>query len=231
MNTLRACNLGALVKAGFDAFASCPLRLARRIELSPPLPQAEDVGKGGPQRAYPQPTALADADIIIENFRPNGVYEAACGQSFLLSASKRDLLRLGRVEGLEGVADVPKNEPSSFLANVIGKATADKRPLSFNEAGGGAAVCEIIAAIRSGHSRIAVGSPGAEQGSSSFSTFHDHPGEHLVTQVDHYTRPENRKNRTTPPAEKYGASPRLSSTGAATPRSRNRNGVLLDGRK
>lgn len=139
----------------------------------------------------------------------NRFYETACGRSLVLSASEHDLPRLGRVEGLEGVADVPKGELTSFLANAIGKVNAEKWVSKFNEANVGAAICDSIAAIRSGHSRIADGSPGTEQGSYSFSTFRDHPSGRVVTQVDHCAvRSAIGKIYTLPPAEKYGASTR-----------------------
>ncbi|MGY3372023.1 crotonobetainyl-CoA:carnitine CoA-transferase CaiB-like acyl-CoA transferase [Bradyrhizobium sp. GM2.4] len=136
-------------------------------------------------------------------------YKTASGRNLLLSASERDLPRLGQVEGLQGIADVPKDELTSFLANAIAKASAEQWISRFNEADVGAAICESIAAIRSGHSRLADGTPGIEQGSYAFSTFRDHPSRRAVTQVDHYAiRTAVGKIYALPPAEKYGASTR-----------------------
>lgn len=137
------------------------------------------------------------------------LYETSSGRSLLLSALEGDLPRFARVEGLEGLADVPKEDRSSFLARAIGKASAEEWLSRFNAADIGAAICENFAAIRSANSRLADGALGTEQGSYSFSIFRDHPSGHAVTQVDPYAiRSAIGKVYVLPPAEKYGASTR-----------------------
>ncbi|MGY3463472.1 crotonobetainyl-CoA:carnitine CoA-transferase CaiB-like acyl-CoA transferase [Bradyrhizobium sp. LM6.11] len=139
----------------------------------------------------------------------NRFYTTASGRTLLLSASERDLPRVEGVDRLQGVADVPKEELAAFLANAIAKDSAENWIAAFNKAGVGAAICESIAAIRSGHSRLADGAPGTEQGSYAFSAFRDHPSGHVVTQVDHYgVRSTIGKIYALPPAEQYGASTR-----------------------
>ncbi|MGY4485412.1 crotonobetainyl-CoA:carnitine CoA-transferase CaiB-like acyl-CoA transferase [Bradyrhizobium sp. LM3.2] len=56
----------------------------------------------------------------------NRFYTTASVRSLLLSASERDLPRLERIKGLEGVVDVPKEELTDFLAKAIAKASAEK---------------------------------------------------------------------------------------------------------
>ncbi|MGY4343105.1 crotonobetainyl-CoA:carnitine CoA-transferase CaiB-like acyl-CoA transferase [Bradyrhizobium sp. LM2.9] len=90
----------------------------------------------------------------------NRFYTTASVRSLLLSASERDLPRLERIKGLEGVVDVPKEELTDFLAKAIAKASAEKWVSQFHEVGVGAAICESIAAIRSENSRLASGDPG-----------------------------------------------------------------------
>ncbi|MGY3079503.1 crotonobetainyl-CoA:carnitine CoA-transferase CaiB-like acyl-CoA transferase [Bradyrhizobium sp. LM6.10] len=139
----------------------------------------------------------------------NRFYTTASVRSLLLSASERDLPRLERIKGLEGVVDVPKEELTDFLAKAIAKASAEKWVSQFHEVGVGAAICESIAAIRSENSRLASGDPGIEQGSYAFSTLRDHPSGHVVTQADHCAiRSAVGKIYALPPAEKYGASTR-----------------------
>ncbi|UPJ26319.1 CoA transferase [Bradyrhizobium sp. CW1] len=136
-------------------------------------------------------------------------FYTASDRSLLLSASERDLPRLEGVARLQGVADVPKEELTAFLAHAIAKDSAENWISAFNTAGVGAAICESIAAIRSGHSRLADGAPGTEQGSYAFSIFRDHPSGHVLTQVDHYAvRSTVGKVYALPPAEQYGASTR-----------------------
>lgn len=137
------------------------------------------------------------------------LYETASGRSLLLSAFERDLPRFARIEGLEGLIDVPKVDRASFLAKAFGKASAEEWLSRFNAADIGAAICENIAGIRSANSRLADGAPGTEQGSYSFSMFLDHPSGHAVTQVDPYAiRSAVGKVHALSSAEKYGASTR-----------------------
>lgn len=137
------------------------------------------------------------------------LYETASGRSLLLSAAEGDLPRFAWVEGLRELVDMPKETRTSFLASSIGKASAEEWLSRFNAADIGAAICENMAAIRSVNSRPANGTPGTEQGSYSFSIFHDHPSGHAVTQVDPYAiRSAVGKVYTLSPAEKYGASTR-----------------------
>lgn len=137
------------------------------------------------------------------------LYETTSGRTILLSASERDLPRFERVEGLEALAEVPKEDRGSFLAKAIGKASAEEWWSRFNAADIGAAICEDIQTIRSANSRRSDGAPGTDQGSYSFSIFHDHPSGHVVTQIDPYAvRSAVGKTYALPPAEKYGTSTR-----------------------
>ncbi|WP_342710004.1 CoA transferase [Bradyrhizobium sp. B124] len=137
------------------------------------------------------------------------LYETSSGSSLMLSAVAGDLPRLARVEGLEGLADVSKEDRSSFLAMAIRKASAEDWLSRLNAADIAAAICENIDAIRSANSRPADGASGTEQDSYSFSTDHDHPSGHAVTQVDPYAiRSAVGKVYSLSPAEKYGASTR-----------------------
>ncbi|MCP1835638.1 crotonobetainyl-CoA:carnitine CoA-transferase CaiB-like acyl-CoA transferase [Bradyrhizobium sp. USDA 4532] len=137
------------------------------------------------------------------------LYQTASGSSLLLSAFEDDLARFVRVEGLERLADVPKEERDSFLVTTIGKVSAKEWLSRFIAADIGAAICENIAALLSANSRPADGTSGVEQGSYSFSIFRDHPSGHAVTQVDPYAvRSAVGKIYALSPAEKYGASTR-----------------------
>lgn len=137
------------------------------------------------------------------------LYETASGRILMLSSFEGDLARFARVEGLEGLSDVPKEDRASFLAKAIGKASAEEWWSRFNAAEIGAAICEDVEAIRLANSRPADSTPGTEQGSYSFSIFRDHPSGHAVTQVDPYAiRSAVGKVYTPSCAEKYGASTR-----------------------
>ncbi|NOJ44575.1 carnitine dehydratase [Bradyrhizobium sp. WSM 1791] len=137
------------------------------------------------------------------------LYQTASGRSLLLSALEGDLPRLAQVEGLEGLAGVPKVDRASFLAKAIAKISAEQWLSRFNAADIGAAICEDIAAIRSASSRPADGTLGTEQGSYSFSTCRDHPSGRAVTQVDPYAiRLAVGKIYALDAAKKYGASTR-----------------------
>lgn len=137
------------------------------------------------------------------------LYETASGRTLLLSALERDLPRFAEVHGLEGLAYVPKEDRAFFLAGAIRKASAEEWLSRFHAADIGAAICDNIAAIRSANSRPADFAPGTEQGSYSFSIFHDHPSGYTVTQVDHYAiRSTVGKVYALSHPEKYGASTR-----------------------
>ncbi|MET4359254.1 crotonobetainyl-CoA:carnitine CoA-transferase CaiB-like acyl-CoA transferase [Bradyrhizobium sp. RT9b] len=158
------------------------------------------------------------------------IYASAGNQSLLLGAREHDLPRLVRVPGLQGLANVPKENRASFLARVIKEAPAEEWRSKFDAAGVGAAVCENVAAIRAANSKpAAAAAPGTEQGSYSFSTFPDHPSGHAVTQVDCCAiRSVVGKVHALPPAEKYGASTRhvLRGLGYAEPEI---DGLLAEG--
>ncbi|WP_456724951.1 MULTISPECIES: CoA transferase [unclassified Bradyrhizobium] len=137
------------------------------------------------------------------------LYVTASGGSLLLGASEGDLPRFARVKGLERLADVPKEDRTSFLAEVMAKGSAQQWIERFNAADIGVAICDDFEAIRSANSRQADGAPGTEQGSYSFSTSRDHPSGHAITQVDPYAvRSVVGKINAPSPAEKYGASTR-----------------------
>lgn len=137
------------------------------------------------------------------------LYETASGRSLLLSAYERELPRFARVEGLERLADVAKDDRASFLAKAIRTASAEEWFSRFNAADIGAAICENVAAVRSANSRLADAASGTEQGSYSFSIFNDHPSGHAVTLVDPYSVRSAVGNICAPSAaEKYGASTR-----------------------
>lgn len=135
------------------------------------------------------------------------LYQAGCGRTVMLSASERDLPRLARVAGLEGLGDVAKEERASFLARAFRRASAEEWLSRLH--GVGVAICGKLETLRSENSRLADGTPGTERGSYSFSTRRDHPSGHAITQVDdHAVRPEVGKVYALPPAEKFGASTR-----------------------
>ncbi|MCP3368602.1 CoA transferase [Bradyrhizobium cajani] len=137
------------------------------------------------------------------------LYKTASGRTLLLNASELDLPRFAPIEGLEGLANVPKADRACFLAAAIAKGSAEEWLSRFNAAGIGAAICENLDTIRLQNSRPADGAAGTEQGSYSFSRFIDHPSGHTITQVDPYAvRSTTGKIYTLSPAEKYGASTR-----------------------
>ncbi|TIN32464.1 MAG: carnitine dehydratase [Mesorhizobium sp.] len=139
----------------------------------------------------------------------NSLYETASGRSLLVSASERDLPRFARVDGLEGLPDMPNAYRMSVLAKAFLTNSAEEWVPRLQAADIGAAICEDIAELRSKYARIADGTPGIDQGSYSFSTLRDHPSGHVVTQVDPYAvRPICAKIYSLLPPEKYGASTR-----------------------
>ncbi|SCB56039.1 dimethylsulfoniopropionate cleavage enzyme DddD [Bradyrhizobium shewense] len=137
------------------------------------------------------------------------LYKSACGSTVMLSATERDMSRFAEVEGLELLADVPKNEWTPFLTEAFGKASAEEWLSRLHAADIGAAICDTLAALRSANTRLADGTPGTEQGSYSFATVVDHPSGYAVTQVDQYAiRPVLGKVYDLSASEKFGASTR-----------------------
>lgn len=136
-------------------------------------------------------------------------YYTSSDRFVLLSAYESDLPRLNTVKGLEGIAEVPEEERTAFLATAFLKARAKDWVHRLQAADIGAAVCENIETIRAYHSREADGTPGIDRGSYSFSVYSDHPAGRTVTQLDPYAiRPSRSHVRALPPTEKYGASTR-----------------------
>ncbi|WP_038937040.1 CoA transferase [Bradyrhizobium japonicum] len=137
------------------------------------------------------------------------LYVASCGRSIMLNALESDLPRLAQVDGLQGIAEVPAQDQSVFLAAAIGQITAQEWVSRLNAADIGVAICESINAIRSENCRPADAAPGIDRGSFSFSRYPDHPSGHAVVQLDPYAvRPAVGKVYALPPAQKYGASTR-----------------------
>lgn len=136
-------------------------------------------------------------------------YYTASGEFLLLSAYERDLDRLVRVPGLEGLAEVDPDHRAEFLAGAFMTADAQDWLARLQAADVGAALCDNIESLRAYNSRPADGDPGIDRGSYSFSVFADHPSGHVVTQLDPYAvRPARGRVVFLPPAEKYGASTR-----------------------
>ena len=137
------------------------------------------------------------------------IYDTASGQNILLSASDADVPRLNSVEGIAGFAEVAESEREGFLAKAFVSASAEAWLDRLHHADIGAAICENIESIRSTSTRPADDTAGTERGSYSFSTYHDHPSRHIVTQLDPYAvRSKRGKIIAMVPAEKYGASTR-----------------------
>ncbi|WP_347710844.1 hypothetical protein [Bradyrhizobium sp. CB1650] len=133
------------------------------------------------------------------------LYRRTSGRSLMLHAGEDDLPRFAQVEGLEELAELPKEDRASFLATAIAKASAEEWTSRFRAADIDFAICENIDAIRSANSRPADALPGTELGIYSFSIFCDHPSGHKITQVDPYAiRSTVGKVHALPSAEKYG---------------------------
>ncbi|MGX5840595.1 CoA transferase [Mesorhizobium sp. ArgA1] len=137
------------------------------------------------------------------------LYETASGGSILLCADDADLPRLDTVEGLRGLASIPKPEREGHLASAFLTEPAETWQQRLVHADIGASLCENIETIRSRSARTADGKPGIEYGSYSFSVFPGHPSGHMVTQLDPFAvRPARGKVYAPASAEKYGASTR-----------------------
>ncbi|TPL82958.1 CoA transferase [Mesorhizobium sp. B2-3-12] len=137
------------------------------------------------------------------------LYETASGGSILLCASDADLPRFETVEGLAGLASIPKPDRVTHLAKIFMTEPAEIWQQRLVDADIGASPCENIETIRSRNARMADGWPGTQYGSYSFSVFPDHPSGHMVTQLDPFAvRPSEGKVHALASAEKYGASTR-----------------------
>ncbi|WP_095081817.1 CoA transferase [Mesorhizobium sophorae] len=135
------------------------------------------------------------------------LYETASGGSILLCAGEADLRRLETIEGLSGLASIPKPERGAHLARTFMTASAEIWQQRLVDVDIGASLCENIETIRRRSARMADGKPGTECGSYSFSVFPDHPSSHTVTQLDPFAvRPSRAKVYALASAEKYGAS-------------------------
>ncbi|WP_220087628.1 CoA transferase [Pseudomonas fluorescens] len=146
--------------------------------------------------------------VDAKGFNPlSSLYETADGRTLMLNASDKDLARLNKVKGLEGLSDVPAQARGQHLKEVFAEGTAEVWISKLRAADVGAAVCQRMDEIRSSNSRPADGDSGIRKGSYSFSVFHDHPCGHVITQVDPYAiRPILGTIHAFPPPEKYGAS-------------------------
>jgi len=127
----------------------------------------------------------------------------------LLCAYESDLPKFARVEGLEGVVELAREERAAYLAQAFMNARATDWADRLQQADIGGAVCENLETLRAYNSRKADGTTGTALGSYAFSVYEDHPSGHVVTQLDPYAiRPRRSKIYPLSPAEKYGASTR-----------------------
>ncbi len=136
-------------------------------------------------------------------------YYTASGEYLLLSTYEKDIGRLDAIEAFAGLAALPLEEREGFLAGVFANDTSAAwlEVLRTNEIG--AAVCDIVDALRAAYVRTPDGTPGIDRGSYSFSVYEDHPSGHTVTQLDPFAvRPTRSAVNMMDPAEKYGASTR-----------------------
>ncbi|MEZ5830159.1 MAG: CoA transferase [Dongiaceae bacterium] len=132
------------------------------------------------------------------------------GNGFLmLAASERDVDRLSKVAGLEGLARIPAEKREEFLFGAFKAASAEEWTQRLQTADVGASTCDNIETIRRSNSHEPDGSPGITKGSYSFTVFRDHPSGHVVTQLDPYAvRTTCSRISYLAPAEKYGESTR-----------------------
>jgi crotonobetainyl-CoA:carnitine CoA-transferase CaiB-like acyl-CoA transferase len=136
-------------------------------------------------------------------------YSTASGIYVLLSAYERDLPRLDKVEGLEGIAEVPEEGRAAFLSQAFQWFSADEWVERLQAADIGVAICNNIDALRAEHTRPADGTPGTQNGSYSFSYYPEHPSGHEVTQLDPYAvRTAVCPINALQPTEKFGNSTR-----------------------
>ncbi|PJG50650.1 carnitine dehydratase [Bradyrhizobium forestalis] len=137
------------------------------------------------------------------------LYVAGCGHSIMLNGLESDLPSLARVDGLQGLCEIPARDRAMFLAAAIGKLSAEDWVSKLKAADIGVAICKNISDIRAENIRPADAKPGIDRGSFSFSRYTDHPSGYTVVQLDPYAvRPAVAKIYALSPAEKYGASTR-----------------------
>ena len=137
-------------------------------------------------------------------------YYTSSDRFLLLSAYEADVPKLNTIEGLEGLADLPKEERAAFLASAFMTARASDWAERLQAADIGGTVCENIESIRAYSARPADGTPGTDRGSYSFSVYEDHPSGHVITQLDPFAiRPAHGKIYALDPAEKFGKSTRI----------------------
>jgi crotonobetainyl-CoA:carnitine CoA-transferase CaiB-like acyl-CoA transferase len=136
-------------------------------------------------------------------------YSTASGIYVLLNAYERDLLRLDKVEGLEGIAQVPEEGRAAFLSQAFQEVPADEWVERLHAADIGVAICNNIDALRAENTRLTDGTPGTHNGSYSFSYYPNHPSGHEVTQLDPYAvRTAVSPINALQPTEKFGSSTR-----------------------
>jgi crotonobetainyl-CoA:carnitine CoA-transferase CaiB-like acyl-CoA transferase len=136
-------------------------------------------------------------------------YSTASGIYVLLNAHERDLLRLDKVVGLEGIAEVPEEGRAAFLSQAFQGISADEWVERLHAADIGVAICNNIDALRAENTRLVDGTPGTQNGSYSFSYYPDHPSGHEVTQLDPYAvRTTVSPVNALQPTEKFGSSTR-----------------------
>ncbi len=134
-------------------------------------------------------------------------YYTASGDFLLFSSNEHDIPSLDALEDFKGIASLPKDERDAFLSGIFAQDTSHAWLEKLHAAGFGAVICDNIDALRSRYSRDADGTNGIDRGSYAFSTYHDHPSGHVVTQLDPLAiRPSRSSVVSPPPAEKYGAS-------------------------
>lgn len=137
-------------------------------------------------------------------------YYTSSDRFVLLSAYESDVEKIGTVEGLEGFAEVAKEDRAAFLAHAFQTARAQDWVERLQAADVAGAVCENIETIRAYNTRSADGTPGTDRGSYSFSLYEDHPSGHAVTQLDPFAiRPTRGTIYAPAPAEKFGTSTRV----------------------
>lgn len=136
-------------------------------------------------------------------------YSTASGVYLLLSAYDSDLPRFRQAEGLEDLPDIPAEERAAFLATAFQEHPAEEWVARLRAADIGCAICHNIDALRSEHSHDPDGTPGTQNGSYSFTVWHDHPSGHEITQLDPYgVRAVQSPAIALRPTEKFGASTR-----------------------
>ena len=135
-------------------------------------------------------------------------YSASDG-ILLVSAYESELEKFRKVEGLEELPEIPREERAAYLAPRFISARANDWVERLQAADIAAAVCENLETLRSYNVHPAGERTGIDAGSYSFSVYSDHPSGHEITQLDPYAiRPRRGRIYPLSPAEKYGASTR-----------------------